>query len=129
MQKIKPWLKLLLLVSDELLLIFPIFFLLWRFNIRLHPGILAGIGIVVVTVVLALHKLAWPSITNVGSANPSGMIGKEGEAVDRLGPEGLVRVEGETWKALSEDQQIEAGCVGPRPPLRPRAGPQSLQRT
>lgn len=112
MQKIRPWLKLLLLVSDELLIIFLLFFLLWRFGIRLHPGILAGIGIAVVAVVLALHKLAWPSITNVGSADPSGMTGKEGEAVERLNPEGLVRVEGETWKALAEDRQIEAGqCV------------------
>jgi membrane protein implicated in regulation of membrane protease activity len=112
MQKIKPWLKLLLLVSDELLIIFLIFFLLWWFGIHLHPGILTGIGIAVVAVVLALHKLAWPSITNVGSADPSGMTGKEGEAVERIDPEGLVRVEGETWQALAEDRPIEAGqCV------------------
>ena len=112
MQKIKPWLKLLLLISDELLIIFLIFFLLWWFGIKLHLGILVGIGIALLVVVLALHKLAWPSIANVGPADPSGMTGKEGETMERLNPEGLVRIEGETWKALAEDRQIEAGqCV------------------
>lgn len=102
----------LLLVSDELLVIFLIFFLLWWFGVRLHPGILAGMGIASVAVVLALHKLAWPSLTNVGSADPSGMTGKEGEAAERLDPGGLVRVGGETWRALAEDGPIEAGqCV------------------
>jgi len=107
--KIKPWLKLLLLISDELLIIFPVFFLLWQFGVRLHPGIIACIGIAILAIVLALHKLVWPSIVNIGSEDPSGMTGKEGKAVERLDPEGLVKVEGETWGAITADRWIETG--------------------
>ena len=37
------------------------------------------------------------------------MIGVEGETVNRLAPEGLVRIEGELWSSISENGPIDEG--------------------
>lgn len=37
------------------------------------------------------------------------MVGTEGKAVGPLAPEGMVRIRGELWEAVSSDTRIEAG--------------------
>jgi membrane-bound ClpP family serine protease len=41
-------------------------------------------------------------------AGLSSMIGMSGKTVDRLAPDGMVKIKGELWKAAAEDGVIEA---------------------
>jgi membrane protein implicated in regulation of membrane protease activity len=40
---------------------------------------------------------------------PPGLVGARGRAVERLGPAGYVRVDGELWRAEAVDGEIAAG--------------------
>ena len=50
---------------------------------------------------LTLKKKQLPGFTT--------MVGVEGEAVDGLAPQGLVRIEGELWSSVSENGPIDEG--------------------
>jgi len=42
-------------------------------------------------------------------AGLSSMVGMSGKAVDRLAPDGMVKIKGELWKAAAQNGVIEAG--------------------
>lgn len=65
--------------------------------------------------------MAWNGLSGRGAAgeHPNSLEGAEGVAVSALVPEGIVRVRGEQWSAVSVNGQVEAGtpvqvlrCVG-----------------
>jgi len=83
--------------------------LLPELNINLHVGVLVGImvgwGIFSTLLFLfttrALKKQVFPGL-------PS-MVGMVGKAAGDLNPEGMVKIRGELWSAVSEQGNISAG--------------------
>lgn len=66
-----------------------------------------------VVVAAAIAGLAWRARTFRGRRSPTGpegLVGKEGTAIDAIGPDGgAVMIDGERWQAVS-DRPIEAGA-------------------
>jgi len=106
---VRSWAKLLVLLADEILIVALVLVVLWSLGVSLHAGILAAISLTIAAVVFLLHRAIWPSLVNVGSDNPSGMVGLEGEVVEPLSPAGLVRVSGEIWKAVCVNGEAYPG--------------------
>lgn len=105
---LKAWLKLLLFLADEIAIVAAVILLLWILGVHLHIGILIGIGAVLGTIVLLLHKMLWPVLSG-GQTNHGSMVGLEGEVVSPLTPEGVVKVRGELWKAVIIEGQATQG--------------------
>ena len=64
-------------------------------------GLLAFVG----------HKAILPSFHVRQVTGREGMIGMEGEVMETLKPVGVVRVEGEHWRAKSTEDEISAGEI------------------
>jgi membrane-bound serine protease (ClpP class) len=68
------------------------------------PTVGTTAGLVFFAVTMGIRALYRPSVT--GS---SAMVGRVGVTRSALGPEGQVLVDGELWRAVSEDGRVEAG--------------------
>ena len=107
--KIKDWLKVLVLLLDEAVAVVIVFFVLRLLGIEVPLPImiivallLGVIGFVICKAVIAtFHK---KPVTGAGE-----LIGLEGEVVEPLTPNGMVKVKGEYWKAKSLSGDIRAG--------------------
>ena len=66
-----------------------------------------------VVVSLGVGTVAWKGLTArhlpALTAGSAALTGKEGVAVTALGPEGIVRVRGENWSAISRNGNFAAG--------------------
>ncbi len=107
--RVRSWLKLLLLLLDDLLIIGLAVFILWTVGVDFEPWIIGLIVAVFVVLLLVMHRLLMPSLANRGSGDPAGVIGELGNAVTTLDREGLVRVRGEVWKAETRSSTVESG--------------------
>lgn len=59
---------------------------------------------------LAWSVVAYRSCTGALRKKPTeGMIGRKGKVVNKLAPEGLVKIGGELWTAESENGEIQPG--------------------
>jgi len=94
---------------DEALIVAVILWGLPRVGVHipLYGTILICLGFIIYAVAFyiigsrALIKRPLPGFTD--------LIGLEGRVVDRLAPEGTVKISGELWNARSENTEIEAG--------------------
>jgi membrane-bound serine protease (ClpP class) len=59
--------------------------------------------------IFIIHRAVLPSFRARQVTGREGMIGLEGKVVQPLVPKGVVRVEGEYWRARSVDGEIAAG--------------------
>ena len=83
--------------------------LLPEFNVNLHVGVLIGImvgwGIISTCLFLfTTHTLKKQALVGLPS-----MVGAVGKAAGNLTPEGMVKIRGELWGAVSEEGNIAAG--------------------
>ena len=69
--------------------------------IAIGGAVSLAVGVIVYLVVRAHSRE--PSV------GPEALVGQVGEAVDELNPEGMVRVEGELWRARSRSGRIGRG--------------------
>ncbi len=67
------------------------------------------IALLLGTFVFITHKVIIPSFHKRKVTGSEGMIGLEGEVIEPLMPVGVIRVEGEYWKAKSVAEDIAAG--------------------
>ncbi|MGM0686978.1 MAG: NfeD family protein [Promethearchaeati archaeon] len=99
----KKWgirLKAFILLLDEILIAGGVIFVLWKLGVPIPfwVYILAGVACA------AAYWLLYRIVLDQGKKSPvghDGMIGLTGTTITSLNPEGLVRVQGETWKAAS----------------------------
>jgi len=61
------------------------------------------------TLVFIIHKAVIPTFHRKKVTGAEGLIGLEGEVIEPLTPNGLVRVKGEYWKAKSVGKNIAVG--------------------
>ncbi|MCD6524584.1 MAG: NfeD family protein [Thermococcus sp.] len=98
--KAKSLLKLLALMADEIILGVFIFLILPQMGVEIP----IGAALLVLAVILAKDFLIAPFLLGGGAdrkpkTGPEGLIGRTALVVEDLSPEGLVKLDGELWRA------------------------------
>lgn len=106
---VKDWLIVLLLLLDEAAALVLVLVALWFFRIRVPLWVAIFIALLLGAFAFIVHKVVIPSFHKRKVTGSEGMIGLEGTVVEPLTPSGVIRVEGEYWKAKSVDEAIAAG--------------------
>ena len=110
LKSIKDWLLVGLLLLDEVAALVLVLLVLWFFKIRISFEIVIVIALLLGTFVFITHKVIIPSFHKRKVTGSEGMVGLVGEVIEPLAPVGIVRVEGELWKAKAVDEDdIAAG--------------------
>lgn len=107
----KDWLKILILLLDEVVIVVAALVILWYFNIKLPLWVVITGALLLGLLAYLTHKVIVPSFHVRQTTGSEGMISMEGEVVKALSPTGVVRVEGELWKARSAEDEIPAGEI------------------
>ncbi len=103
----KDWLKVLVLLLDEVAALFIVILVLRFFEIKLPLIVTVIIALIAGTLIFIVHKAVIPSFHRKQVSGREGMIGLQGRVVESLTPIGVVTVAGEYWKAKSADENIE----------------------
>ena len=106
---IKDWLIVLVLLLDEVAALVLVLLVLWFFRIRIPLSAAIVIALLLGTFIFITHKVIIPSFHRKRVTGSEGMVGLVGEVIEPLTPFGVIRVEGEYWKAKSVDDNIAAG--------------------
>ncbi len=110
LRSIKDWLLVGLLLLDEVAALVLVLLVLWFFKIRIHFEIAIIIALLLGTFAFITHKVIIPSFHKKQVTGSEGLMGLVGEVIEPLTPVGVVRVEGELWKAkVVDDDDIAAG--------------------
>ncbi len=106
---IKDWLIVLVLLLDEVAALVLVLLVLSFFNIRIPLWVTVVIVLLLGGFAFMIHKVIIPSFHKKRVAGSEGMIGLEGTVIKPLTPFGVIRIEGEYWKAKSVDENIAVG--------------------
>ena len=107
-RKIKDWLIVLVLLLDEAAAVALVLLVLWFFKISIPLWVAIVAALLLGVFIFITHKVIIPSFHRKRVTGSEGMIGLEAEVIEALTPIGIVRVEGEYWKAKSVDDDIAA---------------------
>ncbi len=107
----KAWLIILVSLIDDVIILALVVLAVWYFKVSLPLWAWIGIGLALGGFIFVRTWVVLPSLRRKKVTGAEGMIGLECEAVERLAPFGVVRVEGEYWKAKSVDGDIVIGEV------------------
>ena len=108
-RNVKDWLIVLALLLDEAAAVVLVLLVLWFFEISIPFSVAIVIALLLGTFVFITHKVIIPSFHKKQVTGSEGMIGMEGEVIQPLTPVGVVRVEGELWKAKSLGEDVVVG--------------------
>ena len=108
-RKIKDWLIVLLLLLDEAAAVVLVLLVLWVFKISIPLWVAIVVALLIGALAFITHKVIIPSFRVKQVTGSEGMVGREGEVVEPLTPVGVIRFEGEYWKAKSVDKDIAVG--------------------
>jgi len=103
------WFKFSVLLLDEVVAIALILLVLWYFKINIPIWVAVVAALLLGLLVFITYKLVIPSFHARQVTGPEGMIGHVGEVMEPLTPKGMVKIEGEYWKAKSVDGDVAAG--------------------
>jgi len=103
----KDWLKVLVLLLDEVAALFIVILALRFFEIKLPLIVIVIIALIAGTLIFIVHRAVIPTFHKKQVTGREGMIGLQGRVVKSLTPIGVVTVAGEYWKAKSADENIE----------------------
>ncbi len=103
---IKDWLIVLVLLLDEVAALVLVLLVLSFFNIRIPLWVAIIIALLLGGFAFMVHKVIIPSFHKKPVTGSEGMIGLEGTVTKPLTPFGVIRIEGEYWKAKSVDENI-----------------------
>ena len=106
---IKDWLIVLVLLLDEVAALVLVLLVLSFFNIRIPLWVTVFIALLLGGFAFMVHKVIIPSFHKKPVTGSEGMIGIEGTVIKPLTPFGVIRIEGEYWKAKSVDENIAVG--------------------
>lgn len=101
-------LKAFIILLDEIIIAGVIIFILWKMGVQIPFWAYVLAGIICAVAYWLLYRI----LVDQGKKSPAGcesMIGLKGKAITPLNPEGLVRVQGETWQAASRCGVIVEG--------------------
>jgi membrane-bound ClpP family serine protease len=83
--------------------------LLPQFDIHLHVGVLVGVMVVWGVFGTWLFIFVTRALKKQSTVGLPSMVGSTGRAADNLSPDGMVKIRGELWSAVSEEGNISAG--------------------
>ena len=83
--------------------------LLPEFNVNLHVGVLIGVMVAWGIFSTCLFLFTTRVLKKQATAGLPSMVGTVGKATGNLTPEGMVKIRGELWGAVSEEGNIAAG--------------------
>lgn len=106
---LKDWLIVLVLLLDEVVAVGLVLLVLWFFKIRIPLWVAIVIALLLGVFIFITHKVIIPSFHRKQVTGSEGMIGLEAEVIEPLTPHGVVRVEGEYWKARAVGEDIPVG--------------------
>ncbi len=106
---IKDWLIVLVLLLDEVAALVLVLLVLSFFNIRIPLWVTVVIALLLGGFAFMVHKVIIPSFHKKQVTGSEGMIGLEGTVIKPLTPFGVIRIDGEYWKAKSVDENIAVG--------------------
>ncbi len=105
----KDWFKVLILLLDEVVVVAVVLAILWYFDIKLPLWVAILGALLLGLLAFVTHKVIVPSFHVRQVTGREGMIGMEAEVVETLNPTGVIRVEGDLWKAKSVEDEIPNG--------------------
>jgi len=105
----KDWLIVLVLLLDDVAALVLVLLVLSVFNIKIPLWVTIVIALLLGGFAFMVHKVIIPSFRKKPVTGSEGMIGLEGTVIEPLTPFGLIRIEGEYWKAKSVDENIAVG--------------------
>ena len=105
----KDWIKITVLLLDEVIAIALVLGVLWFFKIEFPLWAAVVVALLLGGIAFITYKLIIPSFHARQVTGPEGMLGYVGEVMEPLTPQGTVKVEGEYWKARSVDGDVAAG--------------------
>ncbi len=106
---VKDWVIVLVLLLDEVAALVLVLLVLSFFNIRIPLWVAIVIALLLGGFAFMAHKVIIPSFHKKRVTGSEGMIGLEGTVIKPLTPFGVIRIEGEYWKAKSVDDSIAVG--------------------
>ena len=106
---VKDWLIVLVLLLDEVAALVLVLLVLSFFNIKIPLWVTVVIALLLGGFAFMVHKVIIPSFHKKRVTGSEGMIGREGTVIKPLTPFGVIRIEGEYWKAKSVDENIAVG--------------------
>lgn len=102
----KKWKLVFILLIDDIIIIGIMFFILWKIGIRLPIELPIGVIVLVGIYSFLKYKYVYPALKKKPITGFESIIGLIGVVVKPLNPEGLVKVQGELWKAISCDKDV-----------------------
>jgi membrane-bound ClpP family serine protease len=108
---VKDWLKVLVLLLDEVAAVALVFLVLWLFDIRIPLFMAIVAALLLGAIAFLIHRAVVPSFHVRQATGSEAMIGLEGEAVEPLTPHGVVKVQSEYWQAKSINGEIAKGEI------------------
>ena len=108
-RSIKDWLIVLVLLLDEAAAVVLVLLVLWGLGIEIPLPIMIAIALALGAVIFITHKAIIPTFHKKKVTGAEGLIGSAGEVIEPLTPVGVIRVEGEHWKAKSVKEDIAVG--------------------
>lgn len=95
------WLKILVLLLDEAIVLVLVILLLRFFEVRIPLPVAIVIGLLVGGLIFGIHMAVIPTFHQRPVTGSEAMIGAEGTVVEPLAPVGAIIVNGECWRAKS----------------------------
>jgi membrane-bound ClpP family serine protease len=106
---VKDWLIVLASLSDDAAIALFILLVLWLLKIPISLPIIIFVVMLFIVSAFVMHKLVIPALHRKKTTGAEGMIGLIGKVVKPLMPNGLIRVKGEYWEAISVGKNIRVG--------------------
>ena len=98
--------KALLLVLGEVLLVALVLVLLWKIGVHLSPVVIITVVVLLGGLIFVVYRIIVSLVGRKQVCGREGMIGLRGRVVAPLNPEGVIRIQGELWKASCTDDSI-----------------------
>ena len=106
--KLKEWLVILLSLADDAIVALLVLLGLWLAGIKITLPVIAGLVVFFIALTVIMHRLIVPVLRRKPVTGPEDMTGTTGKTITPLNPQGLIRVKGENWQAISLEGNIEA---------------------
>ena len=105
-RSIKDWLIILVILLDEVIVVALVFLVLWLLGIKVPLPVTITVALLLGVIIFIMHRAVIPTLHKKRITGSEGMIGLTGTVIEPLTPGGIVRVEGENWKAKSVGDDI-----------------------
>ena len=106
---IKDWLKVMVLLLDEAVVVGLVLLILWALGIEIPLLIVIPVALLLGALIFVIHKAIIPTFHKKKITGSDGMIGLKGTVVEQLKPVGVIRVGDEYWKARTVSENVAVG--------------------